>query len=274
VVLVDADCHLGENALNLLATQALLTQKPVQGRYLMQSPAQPSIKDLISSFAFLVKNWVRPLGLSNLGFPCLLTGAGMAFPWSVLANAPLDSGNIVEDMQLGLDLAIAGYPTQFCPEATILSRLPQASDSATKQRTRWEHGHLKTLLEQCPRLLQAAWQQRRLDLAILAAELSIPPLSLLVLLWLGMGSLVLLLSIVQGTTLLPLLLLFLAGLFLILSIVIAWAGFARSWLPLTTLLLTPLYLLWKIPLYFAFLLRPQSEWVRTARDKNPKPTDS
>jgi Sec-independent protein secretion pathway component TatC len=37
-------------------------------------------------------------------------------------------------------------------------------------------------------------------------------------------------------------------------------------LPAQTLLAIPLYLLWKIPLYLAFLFKPQTEWVRTDRD--------
>jgi hypothetical protein len=43
-----------------------------------------------------------------------LMGTGMAFVWPQLAGAPLASGHLVEDMQLGLDLAAAGAPPRFC----------------------------------------------------------------------------------------------------------------------------------------------------------------
>ena len=83
--------------------------------YDMEQPPNPTPKDSISALAFLVKNLVRPIGLKQLGFPSLLTGTGMAFPWSIIRSVSLASGNIVEDMQMSLDLAIAGLPTVFCP---------------------------------------------------------------------------------------------------------------------------------------------------------------
>lgn len=35
-------------------------------------------------------------------------GTGMAFTWPVISQAALASGHIVEDMKLGMDLALAG----------------------------------------------------------------------------------------------------------------------------------------------------------------------
>src|SRR5262249_31076539 len=110
-----------------------------------------------------------------------LTGTGMAFPWEVLHNAPLASGNIVEDMQLGLDLALAGRSPMFCGTARVRSELPATSGAADSQRTRWIHGHLNTLTRQAPRLLAAAVGRGRPDLFGLALEVSVPPLSLLLL---------------------------------------------------------------------------------------------
>jgi hypothetical protein len=53
----------------------------------------------------------------------------------------------------------------------------------------------------------------------------------------------------------------------------AWAKFGRHWLPLTSLLAAPLYMVWKIPMYFAFVLRPQAKWVRTSRSVPLPPPD-
>ncbi|MEO0408000.1 MAG: glycosyltransferase, partial [Cyanobacteria bacterium P01_A01_bin.135] len=189
VVMVDADCSVEAETMSLTMSQAHASQRPVQALYLMEMPPEPSAADSISALAFLVKNWVRPAGLDRLGLPCLLTGTGMAFPWSVIRSAPLASGNIVEDMQLGLDLAIAGYPPQFCAAARLTGRLPSDKDAAKEQRTRWEHGQLSTLLTQVPRLLKQAALQRRVDLLALALEMAVPPLSLLVLLWLSLFAL-------------------------------------------------------------------------------------
>lgn len=83
--------------------------------YNLEQQPNSTPKDSISALAFLVKNLVRPRGLKQLGFPSLLTGTGMAFPWLIIRSVSLASRNIVEDMQMSLDLAIAGPPTVFCP---------------------------------------------------------------------------------------------------------------------------------------------------------------
>lgn len=264
VVMVDADCAVEALALTQIAQQSRISHRPIQAVYLMDRPPNPSPSDSISALAFLVKNWVRPSGLARLGLPCLLTGTGMAFPWPVIRNAPLASGNIVEDMQLGLDLAIAGHPPQFCPTARVTGRLPQDDDAAKGQRTRWEHGHLETLTTQVPRLVKQALIQRRFDLLALALELAVPPLSLLVMAWaaaLVLGGLV---AVVGSTA--PLYLLGAEGLLILTAIVAAWAKFGQGYVSGMALLAAPLYVAWKVPLYLAFIINRQTDWVRTKRD--------
>ncbi|HEY9641870.1 MAG TPA: glycosyltransferase family 2 protein [Coleofasciculaceae cyanobacterium] len=272
VTIVDADCVVQPGSLAKIAEQAIATNRPVQSLYLMERPAQPQPKDAVSALAFLVKNWVRPSGLDRLGFPCLLTGTGMAFPWAVLRDMKLASGNIVEDMQLGLDLAIAGHPPLFCGAARVTGLLPQQGQAAKSQRTRWEHGHLQTLRTQVPPLLRLAIQQNRLDLMALALDLAVPPLSLLVMLWLALATVAFGVAAL-GITGWPMAVVAAEGSLLLTAILVAWVKFGRSELPIQTLLAVPLYVLWKIPLYLAFLVRPQTKWVRTDRDSVnlPKP---
>lgn len=267
VVFVDADCLVSSGTIAEISFLAYQTQRPVQAIYLIQQPPQPTAKDVISALAILVKNLVRPLGLRRLGFPCLLGGTGMAFPWAAIAKAPLASGNIVEDMQLGLDLAVAGTSPLFSPDAQVLSVLPQQEQNAKSQRTRWEHGHLQTLLQEVPRLFKAAIAQKRLDLFALALEVAVPPLSLLVLLWLTSFLLAFILTLCGGSFI-PLGVLVFCGLLIFLSIFLAWAKYGRDQVSLLTLLTIPLYVLWKIPLYFGFLLKRQTRWNKTERDQN------
>ena len=151
VIFIDADSLVDLQAIQILTNKAIATNKPIQGLYLMEKPDQPSPKDYISAFAFKVKNLVRPLGLYNLHQPCLLTGTGMAFPWQAINSVDnLASGEIVEDMKLGIDLAIVGNAPIFCQEAKITGILPQKQQASTTQRTRWEHGHLQNLLTYVP----------------------------------------------------------------------------------------------------------------------------
>lgn len=265
VVVVDADCIVHQGTIERIARQAAAVARPVQAIYLMELPEKPSPKDSVSALAFLVKNLVRPSGLKRLGLPGLLTGTGMAFPWSALQKATLASGNIVEDMQLGLDLAIAGYTPLFCSEARVTGRLPQQQQAAKSQRTRWEHGHLQTLLTQVPKLLKESVRQRRFDLAALALDMYVPPLSLLVMIWavVMVGAL---LAGSLGASWTMAIVVAIEGMLIFISIVGAWAKFGRADLPVGSLLAVPFYLLWKIPLYLSFLVKPQTKWIRTERD--------
>ncbi|MBD2112281.1 MULTISPECIES: glycosyltransferase family 2 protein [Cyanophyceae] len=265
VVFVDADCDLQPHSLAALAIQAQHSQRPVQAVYLMEKPPSPGIKDGISAFAFKVKNWVRPLGLYRLGQPCLLTGTGIAMPWDAAIAVNIASGHIVEDMKLGLDLALAGYGPQFCQSAWVTSRLPSGNQAATTQRTRWEHGHLQMLSEYVPKLLGQALRQGRVDLLALALELAVLPISLQVMVTLAIAALCLVAAL-AGLSWLPAYIALGAVLALSAGVSLAWAGYGRSDLSLKDLLTVPLYVLNKIPLYFKFLVKPEKTWVRTERD--------
>ena len=266
LVMVDADCRVEPGTIEQITQKAIATGRPVQALYLMEIPDEPTPKDSISALAFLVKNQVRPQGLERLNFPCALTGTGMAFPWSILRQISVASSNIVEDMQLGVDLAIAGHPPLYCPQGRVTGILPQQQQAATKQRTRWEHGHLQTILTQVPRLLKASLQQKRLDLFVMALDLFVPPLSLLVMLWLGITVIATIVGIL-GLSWQPAILNSITGGLMLVAIVAAWAKYGRERISGWTLLSVPLYILWKIPLYFGFLVKREKEWVRTERDQ-------
>ena len=189
----------------------------------------------------------------------------MAFPWSIIRSVSLGSSNIVEDMQLSLDLAIAGHPTVFCPEAKVTGCLPQQQQAAKSQRTRWEHGHLQTLLTQTLRLTTDSVQQKSFDLLAIALDLSVPSLSLLIVIWLAAFA-ASLLAATFGISPIPAVFLAVQGLLILVSIVGAWAKFGRADISGATLLYVPFYILWKIPVYLGFILKRQTKWVRTERD--------
>jgi cellulose synthase/poly-beta-1,6-N-acetylglucosamine synthase-like glycosyltransferase len=249
-----------------LARQAVRTGRPVQALYLMAQPVTPRGRDLVSALAFMVKNLVRPAGLKRAGLPCLLTGSGMAFPWGLIRRAHLATGNTVEDMQLGLDMALAGAPPIFCDRARVTGRLPSSAAAARSQRTRWEHGHLRTLRRELPRLLSAGVRHRRAGVLALALDLCVPPLSLLVMAWIVVTAVAGLGAVVAGANYWALLTMLIGSAIMMLTLLGVWFKYARLTLPLASLLAAPLYLLWKIPLYVGIALRPQAGWVRTPRD--------
>lgn len=265
LVIIDADCQVGEGAIDRLARSCLASERPVQALYLMRAPAGAGLKVLVAEFAWRVKNLVRPRGWARLGLPCQLMGAGMAFLWRDLAKVELASGHLVEDLKLGLDFCRQGKPPLFCPEALVSSQFPGSDEGLSSQRKRWEHGHLGVVLADAPRLLATAVAQGNGRLLAMALDLLVPPLALLSLLSLATFLLCWLAFVAFGV-LAPALLATLALVLLSASVVLAWARFAREQIAFSVLLYAPLYAMKKIPLYLGFLIRRQVEWVRSKRD--------
>lgn len=262
VVVVDADCVVEPGALDALVRRCAASGRPAQACYLMR----PGTGSALSRFAFVVRNRVRPLGLDRLGLPCQLMGTGMAFPWVLLERVQPESANLVEDLQLGADLALAGHPPLYVPEARVTSALPEGRAAASAQRRRWEHGHLQTILRMAPRLLVAGLRQRRLALLALAADLGVPPLSLLAVLLLGVWAAALATGLAGGGGM-PLALASLALGLAAVAVLLAWLAHGRSVISGRELLRAPLYAVAKLPLYRDFLGRRQRDWVRTDRKR-------
>jgi cellulose synthase/poly-beta-1,6-N-acetylglucosamine synthase-like glycosyltransferase len=265
VVVVDADCYLAPGALDALARQAAATRQPAQGVYLIGSGTEDDPRRRLSAFAVLLKNKIRPLGLHRLGLPCLLTGTGMAFPWPVVRLANLGTPNIVEDMKLGVDLAIAGHSPRLCPDAELNSAPAPDRPSTIRQRTRWEHGHMHTLLTQAPRLLAAGVFRGRPRLIALGLELAVPPLSLLFVSWIVLLTICLAWWHWLNGSWAPALTLGTAAVLAGFTLLLAWWRFGRQMLPAATLALAPMYVVWKLPIYVKMVISREKRWVRTER---------
>lgn len=266
VVVVDADCELHHGGLDRLARLCAGAARPVQALDLMHAPPGASLKTRIAAFAWVLKNQVRPLGYLRLGLPCQLMGTGMAFPWELICSAPLASGHIVEDLRLGLDLAAAGAPPLFCPQALVTSVFPNDAQGIADQRTRWEEGHVVTIMQEAPRALWRALVRRRPALAAMALDLCIPPLTILVLL-LVLQSVLDAIFFASGGAPAPLWLALVGLATVLLATVIAWLRFGRRLLSIGELLGAPLYVLGKLPLYARFFRRGKRQWVRARRDQ-------
>lgn len=272
MLVIDADCIVEKGELKALASTCLRLNRPVQALYLMYAASSSPVQKL-TEFAIVLKNWVRPLGFSRLGMPCQLLGSGMAFPWDLVQKTNLASSNIVEDVQLGIDLAISGYPAFFYPYTKISSHIPSSEEGVKSQRKRWEHGHLSTILESGPILLYQGLIRRKGYLIALAVDLLVPPLALLVLL-------LLLLLIVNfcfwlsSDYLVPLQIVFSALSIFTLTIFLTWRNFGKSIITFKELFFVPVYLAKKIPLYFQFAFNRQDKWEKTSRkndnNNNPK----
>lgn len=267
VIVVDADCRLADGAISELARTCIATHRPVQALYLMAAPPASSINHQVAEFAWRVKNWLRPLGLRTLRSPCQLTGTGMAFPWDVIRSVDLASGWIVEDLKLGLDLALNGHAPLFCPTARVTSEFASSAHAAATQRERWEQGHIGTILSTAPRLLYRALVDRNWSLLVLVLDMAVPPLSLLAVLVLAIflaASVAALLGYPSAA--LPLS----AGTFAayVLAIFLAWLKCGRDVVPLDTIGSILPYVFRKLGLYGGALRnKTNSDWIRTDRAK-------
>lgn len=265
VIVLDADCRLYPGSVAALRERIVTTGRPAQALNLSDASAATNPTQAVALFANRVINLVRPAASEAVGMSCRLMGTGMAFPWEVIRSAPLATGNLVEDLQLGVDLIVQDVRPTFCPAARVTTDLPGCEKSFRSQRTRWEQGHLAAATKQVPRLVGEALRQGRADLLWTAFDLSVPPLSLLVatslLAWGALG----LTTLLLGVGLTAWTLLTCAGVAAAIGLVFAWSKYCRHQIPLGTMALAPGYVLAKLPIYASMVVRRQKVWVRTER---------
>jgi glycosyltransferase involved in cell wall biosynthesis len=265
LVIIDADCRLSDQCLERLATTCVAARRPVQALDLMTAPASAPGEYGISEFAWRVKNWVRPLGLRALKLPCQLVGTGMAFPWDTIRHIDLANGLLMEDVKLGLDLALIGKAPIFCPSAVVTSFFPATREGSKTQRKRWEHGHLGLILTIVPQALYAALRTANFSLLALALDIAVPPLSLLVAL-LCVSVATTAFAAVIGIAWMPLIISVGSTILFAAAGLLAWWTHGRDLLKPSALVSIAGYAAAKLPLYYQFLSRrAPSQWIRTDR---------
>lgn len=265
VVMIDADCRLANDAIQELVKTCVATRRPVQALYLMMGPAELRTDYRVAEFAWRVKNWLRPSGLSALRLPCQLMGTGMAFPWDVVRGINLATDSLVEDLKLGLDLTAAGYPPVFCPSAIVTSEFASSRKGARTQRERWEGGHIGMIVGTIPRLILRSIASHNWRLLALTLDLAVPPLSLLALLVLGTFALACLCSLL-GLSAIALTISALNLTLFGLAAFFAWLKCGRDLVPVSAALAIPRYVLGKTTLYRDKLFnRTGAQWIRTDR---------
>ncbi|MBN8832097.1 MAG: glycosyltransferase [Sphingomonadales bacterium] len=263
VVVLDADCEISPGDLRLLIEAAAASGRPVQSCYLLRSRAEDRPMTQISNFAFLIKNLIRQRGATAIGAPAILGGTGMAFPWGLIAQAPLATSHLVEDLVLGIDYARKGQAPLYLGQARTWSAAASQQDTLT-QRTRWEHGYIQTALRHGLPLALGSLARGRLSLAWFGLSLMVPPLALLMALSLAVLVATALLALLGASAAPALLLLGLLALVALL-LVLAWLRDGREMVSAATLARIPVYILWKIPVYLRLVKKRETEWVRTKR---------
>jgi cellulose synthase/poly-beta-1,6-N-acetylglucosamine synthase-like glycosyltransferase len=266
VIVVDSDCYVSKNAISLLKNRCFQTNLPVQSSYLLYSPDGSSAIDRVSAFALYIKNHIRPLGLSALGGSVPITGSGFAVPYALMAAADLASGEIVEDMKLGNDLALNGVATLFLPDAKVRSPLPKGRDAAVNQRQRWEHGHIGMIFKYAPKLFKRGFSSMDSMALMTALDLCILPLTLLLFVNFIMCFLGLIVLIYSGIAIFFMLSLMIFSLIAIMLIVTN-ALAPVKYLGAKDIPSIVKFIYDKVSLYGALISGRKSSWVKTRRDE-------
>lgn len=264
VLVVDADCRVSPCFFDEMVCAVNARRSPIQCVNLTVANESGG-GAAVAVLANRVINLVRPTGLANLGGPCRLLGTGMAFPWEVIQSAKLATGSLVEDMKLGIDLAVAGHDTRFERGAMVTSLLPPNRAAFDTQRARWESGHLQTFFREAPRLAMASLRRASVMPFWLVLHLCVPALSLLFVIWMvalagaiGAGLL--------GASLAPASILGVAGGLASLGLLASWFVHCREQAPFWSLAKAPLYVIAKAGIYLRLVSGPRPQWVRTRRE--------
>jgi cellulose synthase/poly-beta-1,6-N-acetylglucosamine synthase-like glycosyltransferase len=263
VVVLDADCSTDTQSIADIAIWCHRTGSPIQARNILERDLSLSSKVQISNFALWFKNVVRQRGTYRLGGGNMLAGTGMAFPWHLFKGLPLATGDIVEDLALSVDLIKSGRPPLLFEQSTITS--PAAPEHATlQQRSRWEHGFMNVAMAHGLPAIAHGVMRRNLRTLILGFHLLVPPLALLIVMEMFFIFTLLCFAIFVNYSE-PFIYLTIIFVMMILTVFANWLREGNQWLSARALISLPIYIFWKLPVYWRFLARRTSSWVRTDR---------
>ena len=265
VVVVDADTLVSPQLLHAFAARLAQGAQAVQAEYGVQNP-DASWRTRLLTIAFALFHDVRSRARERLGLSCGLRGNGMCFTLPLLRQVPHDAFSVVEDVEYGLRLGVAGHRVHYAGEVQVLGEMVAGEQGSRSQRQRWEGGRLALMRQHGLPLLRRGLAQRSGLLVDLALDVLVPPLS-----WLAAPALALSALTAAGSLLLgrPLLSLFAWGAvlpMLVLYVLRGWWLSGMGLRGLADLACAPLYVFWKLLLFLKRPQHPKGAWVRTTRE--------
>jgi cellulose synthase/poly-beta-1,6-N-acetylglucosamine synthase-like glycosyltransferase len=180
-VIIDADTVVDPGFLTAMDGAFRRGALAGQGFYSVRDPGDSPIAGL-RYVALACRHHLRPMGRTRLGGSSGLYGNGMAFEWSILRRRRW-TGHLVEDAEFQLELLLHDdVIVTYVPEALLVAEMPMSLESAASQNERWERGRLELTKRYLPRLVRKfrhARANRRVAVVDAAADLLLPPLSVL-----------------------------------------------------------------------------------------------
>ena len=268
VVVVDADTVVDPGLLSAFAARFAAGAVAVQARYGVRNPSS-SWRSGLMALALGLFHVERSMARERLRVSCGLRGNGMGFTCALLREVPHRACSIVEDVEYGIALGLAGHRVHYVPEASVLGEMPTSAAAARSQRRRWEGGRFALARTHVPALLKETVTRRDPVLLDLAMELMVPPLAYLATACVA-GTLWSVLAFRYGVVGWPAPVLWAASAAALLVYVArGWALSGVGVRGLRYLAWAPLYVAWKASMLFERSRPAGKEWVRTAREARP-----
>jgi cellulose synthase/poly-beta-1,6-N-acetylglucosamine synthase-like glycosyltransferase len=265
-VVIDADTLVSANLLGAFAARIASGAEALQADYGVRNP-DSSWRTRLLHLAFALFQGVRSSARERLGLSCGLRGNGMAFTRALLARVPHDAFSIVEDVEYGIRLGLAGCRVQYVPEARVVGEMAASEEASRSQRSRWEGGRLALVRGQALPLIRGAFRERSPVLLDLALDLLVPPLSYLAAAtFLGLSASVAGIALHLGTVVATALW---GATALGLAVYVArgWVESGLGWRGLADVPYAAVFVLWKIALWARPDPGRRGQWVRTARGR-------
>ncbi len=160
-IVIDADSRVDENLIGDFQQVFAQGIDAVQCRYRIANP-DASRRARLQYIAWLAFNELRLLGREKLGVSVGILGNGFALSRAVLEAVPYEAGSIAEDMEYHLRLVNAGLKMRYLDTVTVSSDAPNQGANAAVQRSRWEGGRFRLIIDHVPALfigvLRGEWR--------------------------------------------------------------------------------------------------------------------
>ncbi|MEP6756416.1 MAG: glycosyltransferase family 2 protein [Chthonomonadales bacterium] len=266
-LILDADSILSPNFLHVMNRAIEKGSVAMQGYYGVLN-VHDSWRTKLMAVALALAHYVKPIGRRTLGLSDGLKGNGMCFTREALTRVPWSGESVTEDIEYTLRLVDAGIRIDFLPQAIVQAQMPTTGKQATTQRQRWEggrYGLFKRAIGSAMKFFsRGKWMQ--FDRSF---ELIIPPfVEMFALPVVIAGALGIWTAMRPGS---PTVNLLLAGWLSVLALELVYlvGGLVVARVPMSvasSLLFAPFYILWKIVVVIAVLLKKGTGgWNRTER---------
>ena len=255
-IVIDADTTAPENLVREFSAEFGNGAEAMQCRYGVRNTGD-SRRTRWMNIALMAFNVLRPRGRDRLGLSAGLFGNGFALTRATIQQIPYAAFSVVEDLEYHIRLMRAGWRVHFVDTVTVLGEMPVSGKAVLTQRSRWEGGRFRMLVDLAPQLAKAVcageWRciEPLLDLMLLPLAFHVTMLALaictpvLIVRWYAAGALTVVLA------------------HLLAAISVGGGG----WPDVVALLSAPFYVLWKLRVIPDLVkgARHGSAWVRTAR---------